>query len=759
MTIYNYLRLIGFLLLTVFLSYCSGEEDINKPKEIETELTIATDQSSYAPLEIVVINHNGEIEANQTLSGKLGNNSLSVSVTDESLIFIVPAETEEGNQLLKIEGIKNSLILEVTKAIEITDPDAIVNDFVDLQSISDGAYTNEMQTNLNNFNLLSEEQKSIAAQFVLVNQTLINQLEQQGKELQELQSLTNLPASLKSSLISAECDAKCVLIQVIKVAATAILVAEAGTAATIATGIIVGIDVGIAFITGKNNYILKTVIPALLKGLKAVTIDRMALAYETIMDYTTEKIGLSELKALKAASNTSSLDIENYALLIEVSAQFRTLNLSDKDSSNPIYASFISTYLKLKDVWKDYFQSDFGTLPELVDEYEMKSVVTLDGFGMEMTQGDSDLTYQILEDGKVLLEFSSNLLNDLVNFNFTFNDGYNQTSSENIEQSIYQNGFLETVDVTNSPVLKNESTTLKLKVVNSSDIELKDATVEFKINSGQGYLSTTNDVSNENGEVSTTLTVTDDQDHIELEVILKDNAENIIDTRTFSIETSEQYNYQLLIGDYNPDYTQINPLITLNRGDAITLPNNITQMVTLMLDGEMVKVQPYSLDWSQKNFGEYPTSASDIHDPNYIVRITDATNNRAVEFELNVTLTNDAYSQFVGSTISCDPGSYGTPEGNPRKITFGTDGNYSAEYNDGSSAGSGSYSFVSVIGPSYVNCGDFYITKNKVGCIHLSGGMSGGYSYPEYIYLYDDGTMGANSFYGCDNRYRTWHIY
>ncbi|KAA9332370.1 hypothetical protein F0P96_12925 [Hymenobacter busanensis] len=217
------------------------------------------------------------------------------------------------------------------------------------------------------------------------------------------------------------------------------------------------------------------------------------------------------------------------------------------------------------------------------------------------------------------------------------------------------------------------------------------------------------------------------------------------------------YNYKLQIGDYNPDYTLITPQATYDNGQSVTLPNHMTQMVRLTLDGVPVKVGQYRLDWTPVVFGSLPTSAASVTQPTYQVTVYDATNNRNATITLNATFTNAAFARIVGQTITVDYRQNGTSGVGPITIRFGTNGTYTKTYRDGTSAGSGSYSFIPTNAYMYQPCSTYTIRKLMDGCISLPSESSNVF-IPNFMYIYTDGTMSANSFYACMDSYQSWVI-
>lgn len=304
----------------------------------------------------------------------------------------------------------------------------------------------------------------------------------------------------------------------------------------------------------------------------------------------------------------------------------------------------------------------------------------------------------------------------------------------------------------------------QLTALYGNTLSYQDTSENFDYDVNSDHITITN-ISNSNVELQSlngqnatfkSLSGTEESFSFDVEIIKEGFTERAT-VNAYVLE--KQHDYKLQIGNYNQDYSQISVLQTLQNEDTLTVPNYMTQMVRLTLDNVPVAVGSYGLEWTPISFGETPSSQNDINIENYVVTVMDATNNVNVSINLNVTLTNQSYSRFMGSTIKCDDGTNGIPNGTPRTITINNDGSFSVTYYDGSNAGSGTLSFVDVISESNNVCSTYTETRKKIGCIRLSGGSSGLYYwYPEYIYLYEDNTLSANSFYGCNDRTQTWHL-
>lgn len=303
---------------------------------------------------------------------------------------------------------------------------------------------------------------------------------------------------------------------------------------------------------------------------------------------------------------------------------------------------------------------------------------------------------------------------------------------------------------------------LRLEVLTEPDIAGEDggvfptgAKIHWEVIEGDGTLDASHSFVKSDGTAEVLYNVGEEESHI-ISASVKDRNSNLVESVEYTLKVAP-LNYKLQIGDYHPDYSLISVQNTLSYGESVTLPNYMTQMVRLTLDDVPVKVGQYALDWTQFTFGDTPTSSEEISVKDYEVTLWDATHGKSVTIKLDVTLTNQAFARIVNQTIVSDRGSYGEPGGFPITITFSADGTYTKTYHDGSSAGSGTYGFVSVIAPSNQPCTTYTITTPKSGCIYLPA-ESQNVFIPNYIYVYENNTLGANSFYGCMDRYETWII-
>lgn len=219
----------------------------------------------------------------------------------------------------------------------------------------------------------------------------------------------------------------------------------------------------------------------------------------------------------------------------------------------------------------------------------------------------------------------------------------------------------------------------------------------------------------------------------------------------------ETANYKLQIGK-NQNYHDKEVLYTLENGDELILPNYMYQSVRLTLDDVPVLVGENSGEWTGSDvIGDYPESNEDIYIENYGVTLYDATNEKNVTINVNLTLKNYGYQRFVNKSITVDRGYYGTPIGEPIRIDFRSDGTYQVTKFDGSEGESGNFDFIAMFSPQKNQCQEFQTTGYAVAAILLGGGCdSCHYDYPKVILLYNDNTLHVRN--NCNNRPFTWHI-
>lgn len=653
------------ILLTIFVFACSKDDS-----SVINNAVISTEKSNLKDAEIGFINVENFTLAKDSYNSNLGEISLKLfKVNDSTLTFVVPTNIISGKYELSTGFSSNSLEFDISTKELTSTPTEIMSNFIGNYE-EDIDNTIEQFGNINvpqelltaktkikeavsNFENLSEQDKVIAAKFIQNNSEGFSEFEETINEI------INNKSGKSSKFISKtnKCDTGCIFAQGVKILGSAALVKLSAPVGVIA-GLVIGIDVGLSYLTGKRSYLLSKLKLALGKAFNIAYFAQNHLA-----DVTFEKTDefVTDLTNFKKSSSERVKFQNESPISIKIKPYYRTLNIEDKDHPNGNVSTFVSLYSKFKTTWDNKLASKFGQLPTFNDNLEQK-------FANELSQ----FTIEIID------------------------------NSENVSVSEIT-GTVEDFKVT---------------FINNSDTE-QDFSFDI--------------IFNDDG------------------IIAKKSIE-----ANLSIKT---YNYKLQIGNYNPDYTLISPLKTLENGDALTVPNYMTQMVRLTLDDIPVPVGQFALGWTQVTFGETPNSNDDIYNPEYTVTIRDSENNRNVSFVLNVTLTNESYRRFIGGTISADSGSYGTPNGTPLTITINNDKSYNVKYNDGSDGGSGTLSFVDVISESHNSCTTYTDTRKKVGCIRLSSGLSGLSSwFPEYIYFFEDGTLGANSFYGCNDRHQTWHL-
>lgn len=666
------MKKVIIILLTVFVFGCSKEDSSDNQPSINKAI-ISTEKNNLKDAEIAFINVDNLTLVKDSYNSNLGEISLKLfKVNDSTLTFVVPTNIDSGKYELSTDFSNNSLQFDISTEELSSSSTEIMSNFIgnyeeDIDNTIEQFGNNNVPQELltakakiqqaaSDFENLSEQDKIVAAKFIQNNSEGFKEFENELDEMLNNDNSTSKKNNRfnKSNL---NCNTGCIFAQGVKILGSAALIKLSAPVGVIA-GLVIGIDVGLSYLTGKRSYLLSKLKLALGKAFNIAY-----FAQNNLADVTFEKTDefVSDLTNFKKSSSERVKFQNETPISIKIKPYYRTLNIEDKEHPNGNISTFVSLYSKFKTIWDNKLASKFGQLPTFNDNEEQK-------FADELSQ----FTIQISD------------------------------NSENVSVS----------DITGT---------------------VEDFKVTFTNN-------------------------TDTEQNFSFDIIFNDDG--IIAKKSIeAILSIKIYNYKLQIGNYNPDYTQISPLKTLENGDAITIPNYMTQMVRLTLDDVPVPVGQFGLGWTGITFGEIPSSNNDINNPDYSVTVRDSENNRNVSFKLNVTLTNQSYRRFIGGTINADGGSNGTPNGTPRTITINNDKSYSVKYNDGSDAVSGTLSFIDVISESHNSCSTYTDTRKKVGCIRLSSGSSGLFLwFPEYIYLFEDGSLGANSFYGCNDRPQTWHL-
>ncbi|MCM4156299.1 hypothetical protein [Gramella sp. AN32] len=218
----------------------------------------------------------------------------------------------------------------------------------------------------------------------------------------------------------------------------------------------------------------------------------------------------------------------------------------------------------------------------------------------------------------------------------------------------------------------------------------------------------------------------------------------------YPIRLHKNYNYKIQFIE-NPNYGAIVPVETLSNGDSYTIPNFVWHHYRLLLDNEPVLVDNGS-EWSRVLLGDVPKTGDTITMNKFPIYLRDATNNRVITINLDLTLVNEAYKKIVNNSFTMQLGLYGVPFGAVSIIKFNDNGTYST-YLDGSLIREGNYSFTPQINNYYwQDCQDYEFKGRGIAAIHLTMQSS-----PSYMMFFDDGQILANSTYGCYNNYMTYH--
>lgn len=679
------------------------EPDTEEPAEISS--SFVNSNTTFLPGEIQLIEVKGiEINAD-TYSAELENGQeviLYHNIEDterETLIFLVPEEAP-GNQLMvfEIEGQEQSLEFDIADYEVIENPEEFVsnkkNEISDrLTALVAEVSDEDIKATLNSaisdleeaiIGLSSLEESEQKQIAYIIRENIRLDQLSKNKDISGFDSCTTVESRLNNSPK-----------EVFKAATTGV------------TG---------NFLSGLKGAILNTFGTARVFNVLSQTIDDI--------DYFISNCIVPELsiESMNKAKQTYIFEHD----------ESRNFSVSSSKSLNDELLAIIGeiqNYLGsllslLPDSWKEYlFENDFITFEPV----------------------DADLLTLIISETEISGEMTSD--NGTVSLTFAFNEEANPSESKEFIFSITSesDNILEVEARLNPPlptafdleftidVDETLSESLDADFVGSFSIEDHPANGEISlIDETSGTFEY---IPNEGFEGEDNFTY------------IASNNVGSSEKATVSITVSGE-SYELQIGDYNPDYTLIEPQRTIMPGGDLVVANNMDYMVRLTRDGVPVNVGPYNLEWTKYTFGSPPVSSQDIVINDYEIEIYDATNGKNVSIKLNeLTLTNAAYEAIVGKTVKAIPYNYGEPGNIYRVISFNSDGTYSYEFQDGSGSTTSTYDFVALITPSNINCSTYTITKNIIGAVGINVSLPG--SILKYILIYDDGTLGANSFYGC----------
>lgn len=139
--------------------------------------------------------------------------------------------------------------------------------------------------------------------------------------------------------------------------------------------------------------------------------------------------------------------------------------------------------------------------------------------------------------------------------------------------------------------------------------------------------------------------------------------------------------YRLFLENYYPDYSQATHYRELVCDAPVTIPNGTEALLGLELNGQRVKVNPYTLDAFNHAFGGASFyGAADHHVGAYTITARDVTNNVGVNISIDLTLSNAAYRAVVGKTFSARHRAYGLSW----QYRFSANGVGTLIYSDGS---------------------------------------------------------------------------
>jgi hypothetical protein len=529
----TYLKVFTLFTL-LFINGCSKDDDGGEIIDpiVENKAKIIANDLELKDAQIGFINVTDYSLSQNTYNGKFGDTNILLAKEDNTtLSFLVPPNLDSGTYNLNIDFSSNSLDFNITKTTLSATPENVIKNFVGnyeteidetIELFSQGnappillAAKEDIEKAIIELNSLSENDKIIAAKFIQNNTIDLIQLE--TELVQE-----NLIYAGKS--INKNCtDARCYLSYGLKVIGAIALVKVGGVAAIVGA-VVVGIDAIISLIEGKRSILLSK---TLILFKEAVVI---YIPFEKLKEVLFNAIdgvasNLAKSQAVKIENNTS--------ISFTVQPTFRTLNESDKDSSDSVIKSFVDAYLNLKDFWNQNFASNVGALPSFNDLEKQKVADELSFFSIEITENSENVSKS--EITGTAEEFSVTFTNETdVEQDFTFdvvyNDGENEEKSS-ISLTIKPDEiFLEKVSGDNQEGTQGEAleNPIIVKVVDKDNNPISDVDVEFNITAGEGSLNGAATKTNTDGLAQVSWTLGDNLDDQTLEVLVKNSeGENI----------------------------------------------------------------------------------------------------------------------------------------------------------------------------------------------------------------------------------------
>lgn len=458
------------ILLTVFVFACSKDDS-----SVINNAVISTEKSNLKDAEIGFINVENFTLVKDSYNSNLGEISLKLyKVNDSTLTFVVPTNIASGKYELTTDFSNNSLQFDISTEELTSSPVVIMSNFLgnyeeDIDNTI-GLFGNnnipqelltakiKVKEAVSNFENLSEQDKVIAAKFIQNNSEGFSEFEETINEI------INNKSGKSSKIINKinRCDTGCIFAQGVKILGSAALV-KLSAPVGIITGLVIGIDVGLSYLTGKRSYLLSKLKLALGKAFNIAY-----FAQNNLADVTFEKTDefVTDLTNFKKSSSERVKFQNESPVSIKIKPYYRTLNIEDKDHPNGNVSTFVSLYSKFKITWDNKLASEFGEFPTFNDNVEQKFANELSQFTIKITDNSenvsvSDITGTV-EDFKVTFTNNTDTEQDF-SFDIIFNDDgiIAQKSIEaniSTKKSLLKQGYYElTYSWENKKVLFNVS--------------------------------------------------------------------------------------------------------------------------------------------------------------------------------------------------------------------------------------------------------------------------------------------------------------
>lgn len=395
----------GVLLLLFFFLPVSCKKDNRLPAEDNPEETDAPGFSIQSKdvdgLQIVSVNVEGYTLTNSLYDIKVGGKEIkAVKAEGNTLTFLVPGDLPSGRYEVKASFTPNTIELNIKAPSPITDPEKafkavteqIYADIEEEPPLADTALSarsiKEIKKSIDDavtkFNALPAAEKQLTAQFLAANLKQFNQGKQLINELRSMRDGMVMHSSASKLKISAmSCDYKCYLSQLVKVVLFAAIVAGGTSVASLTGVVVVGLDVGLSIITGKNSLLISTVRALLEEGLNWTFFPHI----ESTMTYI--KNGAEKILGTIRTSAVSGdfYILKGEPVTFELQPVYSTVQRKDADRI-PVIGELIAAYDAFKVKYNAGYVQKFGALPDFSDKKEKKDAENLSDWQIVVTKGN-----------------------------------------------------------------------------------------------------------------------------------------------------------------------------------------------------------------------------------------------------------------------------------------------------------------------------------------------------------------------------------